>query len=234
VAVLVGLKQDEAALWRIYSNVAKPEKTIKLGGSRSDPKAVYNFHEAIVNALRPVLKEGVKSVILASLPRTSYTSEFLGHIRSHHAWLTSGPSKATFAELQGSACTQHEVSELTRTSDFQSKIGETTSEETENLLGLLEKRLNLVRQEPLVAYSLEEAEDKIYGAWLPGKAKPEYLLLVDTAVSRSRQRNRLQRLMQVAANRGLKTRVVGSETGAGKRLLQLGGIVCILAPDPGS
>jgi len=215
----------------VYSNVAKPEKTLKLTGFRSDAKAVYNFHEAIVNALRPVLKEGVKTIILASPTRTSYSVDFLRHLKDHHAWLTQGPSKATFVELQGAANTPHEVAELTRKPDFKGRIGDATSSETENLLELLEKRLNAVGQEPLVAYSLEESEEKILGAWQPGKPKPEYLLFVDTALSRSRQRNRLQRLMQVAANRGVKARVVDSETTTGKRLMQLGGIVCILTPD---
>ncbi len=231
VAVLVGLKEDEAVLWRVYSNVAKTEKTLKLTGFRSDAKAVYNFHESIVNALRPVLKEGVKTVILATPPRTGYSANFLRHIKDHHAWLTTGPGKATFAELQGAANTPHEVAELTRKPDFKGRIGDATSSETENLLELLEKRLNVASHEPLVAYSLEESEEKILGAWQPGKSKPEYLLLVNTALSPSRQRNRIQRLMQVAANRGVKVRVVDSETTAGKRLMQLGGIVCILAPD---
>jgi stalled ribosome rescue protein Dom34 len=217
----------------VYSNVAKPEKALKLTGFRSDAKAVYNFHEAIVNALRPVLKEGVKTIILASPTRTSYSVDFLRHLKDHHAWLTQGPSKATFVQLQGAANTPHEVAELTRKPDFKGRIGDATSSETENLLELLEKRLNAVGQEPLVAYSLEESEEKILGAWQPGKPKPEYLMLVDTALLVSRQRNRLQRLMQVATNRGVKARVVDSETTAGKRLMQLGGIVCILAPERG-
>jgi stalled ribosome rescue protein Dom34 len=231
VAVLVGLKEDEAALWRVYSNVAKPEKTVRLGGFRGDPKAVYNFHEATVNALRPVLKEGVKSVILASPPRTNYAADFLQHVRNHHAWLVQGSSKTTFAQITGPANTAHEVTELTRTADFKGKIGEATEEETENLLELLERRLNASGQELLVVYSLEDAEDKILGAWTPGKAKPDYLLLTDAYLSASRQKNRLQKLMAVAANRSVKTRVVNSKTSAGKRLMQLGGIVCILTVD---
>jgi stalled ribosome rescue protein Dom34 len=231
--VLVGFKEDEAAVWRVYSNVAKPEKTLKLTGFRSDAKAVYSFHEAIVNALRPVLKEGVKTIILTSPPKTGYSADFLRHVKDHHAWLTQGSGKATFAELQGAASTPHEVAELARKPDFKGRIGDATSSETENLLELLEKRLNATSQEPLVSYSLEESEEKILGAWQPGKPKPEYLLLVDTTLSGSRKRNRIQRMMQVATNRGVKARVVDSETAAGKRLMQLGGIVCILAPDRG-
>ena len=57
---------DHAALWQVFSQVAKQQETIPLNGSRNDAKAVYSFHESLVNALRPILKEGVRSVVVAS------------------------------------------------------------------------------------------------------------------------------------------------------------------------
>ncbi|MCW4019495.1 MAG: hypothetical protein NWF00_12600 [Candidatus Bathyarchaeota archaeon] len=228
VAVLVGLKEDQAVLWKVFSQVVKPEKTVPVNGNRTDQKAVYNFHEAVINALRPALKEGVKSIIVATPPRTSFAADFLRHIKEHHAWLAGGPGKATFAEITGLATNKHEVTVLTRTAEFRKIVGETTTEETENLLELLEKRLNASSQEPLVLYSFEEIEDGILGSWAPSKPKPEYLLLTDTYLSGSRQKRRLQRIMQIATNKGVKTRVVNAKTPSGKRLLQLGGIICIL------
>ena len=50
VAVLIGLEQDHAAIWQVFSNVAKQEQTIPLNGARSDSKAVYSFHENLVNS----------------------------------------------------------------------------------------------------------------------------------------------------------------------------------------
>jgi stalled ribosome rescue protein Dom34 len=231
VAILLGLKEDQATLWKVYSHIVKPEKTVPLNGYRNDPKAVYNFHESIINALRPAMKEGVKSIVLASPPRTSFSGDFLRHVREHHSWLTSGASKAAFAEMTGSATTIHEVTVLTRMLDFKRIIGETTGEETENLLEVLEKRLNASSQEPLVLYSVEEIEDKVFSPWLPSKPKPEYILATDTYFAGSRQKNRIQKLTQIAMNRGVKTRVVNSKTAAGVRLLQLGGFVCILKLD---
>lgn len=228
VAVLVGLKEEQATLWKVYSHVVKPEKTVPFNGSRSDQKAAYNFHEAIINALRPTLKEGVKSIIVASPPRASFSADFLQHIKEHHAWLMVGPSKAAFAEVTGSASTKHEVTVLTRDMAFHDIIGKATTEENENLLELLEKRLNAIAQAPLVLYALEDIEKAVFGAHLPGKPEPEYLMVTDTQLAGSRRKNRLQRLMQVAANKGVKTRVVKSDTVTGKRLLQLGGVVCVL------
>jgi stalled ribosome rescue protein Dom34 len=230
VALLVGLKEDGALVWKVFSQVVKPERGLQLCGCRSDQKTVYNFHEALVNTLRPAMKEGVKSIVLASPSRTDYSASFLKHVRDHHVWLIKGPTKAVFAELTGSAASIHEVTVLTRTEEFREIIGETNLEETENLLELLEKRLNAPGSEPLVLYSLEETENALYNPWVTGKPKPEYIVLTDTFNSKSRQKNRLQRIQQIATNKGVKIRVISSESAAGKRVLQLGGIVCILKP----
>jgi stalled ribosome rescue protein Dom34 len=228
VALLIGLSETGAAVWKIFSHVAKPERTIPLT-SRKDARAVYNFHEALVNALRPTLNEGTKSIIIAAPPRTSYGEDLLAHIRGHHVWLIQGTTKATFSTITGQAFSVHDVTVLTRTAEFKKLVGETTTTETENLLELFEKRLNA--DQPLVLYSLQESEDAIYGGWLPGKPKPELLIMTDSYLSSSRQKGRVQRLLQVATNRGVKTRVVVGDSVAGKRLLQFGGLVCILKPD---
>ena len=75
---------------KFSAKLLKHQQTIPLNGGRSDPKAVYNFHESIVNALRPTLKEGVRSIIIASPAKTSYAQEFLNHIKAHHSWLLQG------------------------------------------------------------------------------------------------------------------------------------------------
>jgi stalled ribosome rescue protein Dom34 len=227
VAVLTGIEENQAVIWKVFSNVVKPEKTVHFNGARSDPKALYNFHEALVNALRPAMKEGVCSIILASPARTNYAEQFRQHIRSHHTWLMQGPSKTTLSEMIGSATTPAEVTVLTRNPKFRKIIAQTTEEENENLLELLEKRLNTSSQEPLVLYSLEEAEYHILSPWKAGKPKPDYLLLTDTYLSSSRQKNRLHRLMQVAANKQVKTQIVKADSPAGKRITQLSGIVCL-------
>jgi stalled ribosome rescue protein Dom34 len=230
VAALIGFASDRASLWKVYSHVVKPDRTVPLVGSRSAAKDVYNFHEAIVNALRPTLREGVQSIILASPPRTSFSQDFLRHLRAHHAWLFSGSQKAVFAELVGSAVSAHDVTELTRQPEFKKIVGETAEEETESLLELLERRLNAESVEPLVLYSFEEIEAAVLSPMRPGKPEPELVLLTDVYLSASRQKNRLQRLMQIAANKKIRTRVVKADSPAGKRLSQLGGFVCVLKP----
>ncbi|MGD6808290.1 MAG: hypothetical protein ACQCN3_01185 [Candidatus Bathyarchaeia archaeon] len=226
VAVLAGIEQSQAAIWKIYSQVAKPEATIRLEGMRSDTKALYSFHETIVNALRSTLKEGVKSIIIASPQKTSYSQDFLSHIKGHHQWLFQGSNKATFKQLTGSAITHAQVSAITSTAEFKQSISDSTLAETENLREILEKRLNTM--DNLVLFSLEEAEDAIYSPDVPGKPKPEFLLLTDDYLARDRRKGRLNRLMQIAQNKKIKTRIVNSESPAGARLNQLGGLICLL------
>jgi stalled ribosome rescue protein Dom34 len=229
VAVLVGLEADVAVLWRVFSNVVKFGVSVRLGGARSDVKAVYNFHEAVVNALRPVLREGVRSVVLVSPARSSYAKDFMSHVRAHHAWLTQGQSKAAFSEIVGSADSLSNVAVLVKNAVFRQVVSETASAEAEGLVELLEKRLSAVGRDAFVVYSLVEIEDLVFGEWLAGKPKPELLLLTDKYLAGCRARGRLQRLMQVAANRGVKTKIVDAESSAGKRVAQLGGLVLLLS-----
>ena len=144
----------------------------------------------------------------------------------HHAWLVQGPNKAIFPKATGSAVTLPEVATLTRTPLFHRLICETTSEETENLIDILEKCFNASDQDTIVAYSLEETEDLILGRRKPGKPNPEYLMLTDKYLSDSCEKNRIHRLMQIATNRNVKTRILDAESTAGLRLMQLGGMVC--------
>lgn len=226
VAVLAGIEQAQAAIWKIYSNVAKPEATIRLQGNRSDTKALYSFHEAIVNALRPTLKEGVKSIIIAAPQKTSYSQDFLSHVKGHHAWLLQGQNKASFKQILGSATTPEQVRVLAGSAGFKQSVSDTTLMETESIREILEKRLNTA--DNLVLFSLEEAEDAIYSPEVPGKPQPEYLLLTDNYLAKDRRKARINRLIQIAQNKKIKTRIVSEESPAGARLNQFGGLVCLL------
>jgi stalled ribosome rescue protein Dom34 len=225
VAILVGFDQGIASIWRVYSQAIKPEATIHLEGAHSDLKALYNFHESIVNWLRAILKEGVRSIILVSPPRTTYGQKFAEHIKDHHAWLTQGASKVTLTVMTGSAVTRTDLMILAKKSDFRTFLQDATFEETENLLELLEKRLNSPDKDDIVLYSLEDIEDSIL--YSQKKNTMEFLLLTDEHLAKPNRKRRINRLMQIAVNRNIKTRVVVSNTPAGKRLTQLGGIALI-------
>ena len=227
VATLIGIEEEEATLWKIFSKVAQPQTTIHINGKRNNSKVLYNFHESIINAIRPTLKAGIRTVILASPGRTTYDREFIDHVREHHTWLTQGPNKAAFSMITGSTSTPSQVAAVTRTPTFHQLVTETHAEETENLIEILEKRLSASNKNNLVLFSLEEAENLIFQREKQGGPKPEYLLLTGKFLAETRAKNRVHRLMQIATNRKVKTRVINAESPAGMRLMQLGGIVCL-------
>lgn len=228
VAVLVGLEESHAVLWHVFSEVVKPHVTIDLVGRRKDEMALYNFHESVVDALRPAFREGVRSVVVAAPTRTNYAAELLYHVRKHHSWLVEGRSTnvGTFGELVGSADTPSEVADLVKTREFRKLVNEVTSGEAGHIVDILEKRLNDIGSGGTVLYSLEEIENLIYRKWKHSNLKPECLALTDRYLAECKEKNRIHRLLQIAKNKNVRTRVVSAETTAGKRLSQFGGLVC--------
>lgn len=227
VAVLVGFEENHAVLWRIFSKVAKPDVRLDLDGRRTDEKALYSFHESIIDALKPVLKEGVKSVVVAAPSRTTYTTDFMEHLQKHHRYLTQSKNvnRANFAELVGSADNRDNVVELVKTPQFTKRVAETTSEEADQIIDVLEKNLYRSGDNAVVLYSLKEIEDTIYDRNNKNSFGNAHLLLTDVYLAGSKSKNRLHRLLQIAQNKNVKTRIVDAETTAGNRISQFGGIV---------
>jgi stalled ribosome rescue protein Dom34 len=231
LAVLVGLEERRAVLWRVFSEVVKLDRTVERR-DEAERGRLYDFHESIVNALRPTLKEGVKSIVIAAPARTDYATNFLNHIRKHHAWLVrEGPHAAAFGELIGSAGQPHEVHELVRTKAFRDVIGDTTSRDAENIATALEKSLDSDDSGMVVLYSLEEIEDLVYGRQQQNSLRPEHVVLTDKYLADTRNRRTVLRLLQISKNMGIKTTIVKAETGTGLRLCQLGGLVCFAKPN---
>jgi stalled ribosome rescue protein Dom34 len=200
---------------------------LELSGKRTDDRVLYNFHESVVEALRPMLKEGVRSIVVASPMKTTYAADFMNHVRKHHAYLIQSKksNRATFAELVGSADQTNEVAELVKTKEFRKLIAETTSEEADHVVNALEKHLYSVDSNMVVLFSLKEIEDMVYDREGQDEFKTAYLMLTDKYLADSEDKNRVHRLLQISKNKKVKTRIVNVETPAGKRISQLGGIV---------
>ena len=225
VAVLIGFDGNSAALWRVYSQVVKSHSTIEA--PRGSKRERYNFHEAVVNALRPILKEGVGSVVLVAPTRTSHVKEFLDHVAKHQPWMTRGAGSATFTGIVGSATTQEEVTILVRTGEVQKAIGSSAVGEADRIKGLLESRLAKDDASPIL-YSLYEIEGMIFDQRVKGRPEPEHLILTDRFLAAHRRRS--QRLMEASRSRGVRAHVVGVKTAAGQRVEQLGGMVLLTRP----
>lgn len=224
-AVLIGFEEKRAILWQIFSRVVKYHVTVELGSK--DKKGLYNFHESAVDALRPLLKEGIRSIVVTAPMKKNYGRDFLDHVRKRHPWLVReyGANTAVFGELVGSAGQLHEVSDLVKTEEFRRVLNKITSEDADRIVDSLEKRLNEL-DSSTVLYSLEEMEELVNSQLGHGNLKPEYIVLTDRYLANTREKNRIHRLLQISKNKHIKTRIVNVETKAGVRISQLGGLVC--------
>lgn len=227
VALLVGFEDDHAVMWQVFSHVVKLSLRLELDGKRTDERVLYNFHESVVDALKPVLKEGIRSIVVAAPVRTTYAADFLVHVRKHHRYLiqSKSPNRANFAELVGSADNHIKVAELVKTKEFPKLIAETTSEEADHIINVLEKHLYSTGDNTVVLYSLKEIEDIVYDRGKRNEFGTAHLLLTDQYLADSKSKNRIHRLLQISKNKKMKTRIVNAETPAGNRISQFGGIV---------
>jgi stalled ribosome rescue protein Dom34 len=227
VALLVGFEDDHAVIWQVFSHVVKLSIRLEINGKRTDEKVLYNFHESVIDTLKPVLKEGVRSVVVTAPMKTTYATDFLDYVRKHHRYLiqSKSPNRANFAELIGSADNPIKVTELVKTKEFTNLIAETTSEEANQVVNRLEKHLYGNSNNSVVLYSLKEIEDIIYSREKNKTFRTEYLLLTDKYLADSKQKNRIHRLLQISKNKKVKTRIINAETPAGNRISQFGGIV---------
>ncbi|KON29964.1 hypothetical protein AC477_05325 [miscellaneous Crenarchaeota group-1 archaeon SG8-32-1] len=232
VALLVGLETDHAIIWQVFSKVVKLFLNLKIDGNRTEEKILYNFHESLMDSLKPILNDGVQSVVIAAPPRTTYATEFRNHVQKHHKYLfqSKSPNRVNFTNIVGSAEDKLKVSDLVKTKKFTELISDTTSEEAEQIVDLLEKNLYNENKRSIVLYSLKEIETKIYQTKIRSESRIEYLLITNKYLNESNQKNRIQRLMQISKNKKVKTKVVNTETTAGNRINQFGGIVFFSIP----
>lgn len=232
VAILIGFDDKRAHIWQVFSELVKPFGAVKLGSRRrKDKTRIYRFHEDIIDAIRPLLRSGIRSILITSPIKTDHAEDFLEHVKKHHVWLIQekAANKASFGTLVGPASNLDEIRELMKTKKYLEISGETTSREADKIIDVLEKRLNEDLNSDKFIFSLKEIEDLIYSRWEPEDLKPEYLLLTDEYINTSKQKNRLHKLMQIAKNKQVKVKIINEEeTSAGKRIAEFGGIVCFI------
>lgn len=229
VAILVALHETEAVFWRVYSEKIKKDTKVGRGRKRKnqDEKQLYHFHQEIVDRLREIIKEGIRSIVLVNPPKTEYCEEFQEHIKKHHRWLLRrGPQQAIFAYLEGKAANIDQLLWLVQQEEFQEAVERASNAESYMIMKNLEEILNRSGDFGIVAYSMKEIEKIVEHKWKPHEKKPDYILITDEFLENHRQKNRIYRILQIAKNKNIKTKIVYEESDAGSRLDQLGGMVC--------
>ncbi len=216
LAVLIGLEDTKAHIWDIYSRSIKPDTVNKKETNQ------YNYYEAIIDNLRPKIKQGVKTILIASSNEDNY-EEFYQHIKKHQHWLIGGYelNQVTLEYVEGDAADRDAVVELIEESGLQDTIREASREDIKRVMGVLEKRLGTPKGIDTLLFTLSEVENAVYGEDL----QPEYILLTNDYQRRHRRRS--HRLLQIAQNKGIKSMIVETNTPMGKRLTQFGGLICM-------
>lgn len=216
VAVMVGLENKKAMFWSVYSN------SVKQGPVKVWTDNEYNFFEGMVDELRPSIKQGVKTVLLASDDKKKYDG-FMGHIQKHQGWMLKGYelNRVSFQFLEGSAKDIDSVTELVNASGFKDSIREAGEGDMQLVIGVLEKRLASRDGIETLRFSLDEIEDVVYT-----KIDAEYILV--SQKFQQQHRRRVQRLLQVAENNGVKTRIIPPDSKYISRVAQFGGMICLL------
>ena len=215
VAVLIGLEGLKAHFWNVFSQSVRKGQVIT--GENE-----YSFYESIVDHLRPGFKQGLKTILVAT-PNEKEYKRFMEHIRKHQGWMLKGYSLniVTFEYLAEEATELLAVQELVRKGDFRSKLAEVSSGDISQVMNHLEKLLNDPKGIETLLFTLREVENAVYG-----DTPVEYILITE-AMNR-RFGRRTNRLLQIAQNKKIQTRIIARGNPAESRIVQLGGLVCIL------
>lgn len=201
-------------MYNIFSESIKLDKGINKNTND------YNFFEAIIDRLRPNIKKGIKTILIASSDKKCF-QEFYDHIEKHQRWLISGYelNQVTIDYIEGSARDLDSVQILLEESGLQRTIKQAAREENNRIMKVLEKRLGTPEGINSLFFSLKEVEDILY----KDVSLLEIILLTTTFSNNHRRRT--QRLLQIAQNKGIKSMIIETNTPVGARLSQFGGLI---------
>ena len=217
IALLIGLEKKRATLWNIYNLSIKPDTVIKKETTS------YNFYEAIINQLRPAIKQGVKTILIASQNEKNYDG-FYAHIEKHQRWLIGGYelNRVTLEYVKGSAKDLDTVLELVEETSLRRTIREATQEDINRVMRVLEKRLSTPRGIDTLLFTLDKVEEAVEEE----EPNVEYVLV--TNEFQRGHRRRTQRILQITQNKRIKFMIVDARSPMGVRLTQFGGLICMM------
>lgn len=233
VGVLVGFAAQAIHVWRIFSESVRHYKTLRLPRKwkNAGEKDIYHFCEDLLDLLRPLMDNGLKSILLVTPQKQDWGERFLKHVRDHHRWLLSSRmgNQASFGTVEGNAWSRKGARYLLEQEKAQKELKRITSTEAYLLIKALEKTINVDVPGNVVLYGLKEIEKVVYEGGKKDDSVAErvdYLLLTNEFLENHPNKGRVYRLKQIAENKGIITKVVREESPAGARIEQFGGIIC--------
>ncbi len=210
VAVLIGLDNEGAHTWLVYSEAVKADRIIHRAGG-SD----YNFYEEVVASLRLHLPEGFAALILASNEK-SRTAAFMEHIKKRHEWITH---RVSLRELSDGASTITDVTRLIKDSRLQESVAEASAAGALLRSDELERAL----ESGSALYTIEELEKA-----LQSHRRIRAILIIEAYDKAHRFSRQYQSVTQRARNFGTQVLILRDDSPTGVRVAQLGGLAAIL------
>ena len=82
-----------------------------------------------------------------------------------------------------------------------------------------------------ILYTVGEVEREIDKKWKQNEVKPNYIILTSDYLKNPRKISRTYRLLQIAKNHGIRTKIVNVESAAGIKVKGFGGLICFTKID---
>ena len=230
IALLIGFDDKKIFFWKIYSHSIRAYETIKLPRKwqNLDDKQLYNVLEEVVDIIRKVVREGLKSILIASPYENEYWNKLPDHISKHHKWLLKGYNRVSFGEIIGTANSLESAKNLVSKEESKQVVTEIISEEIYQLIERLEKIVNSRNSNNDLLYDLDDIEKIVYEGGKKDKKAAEKLdLIVITKnyINSQKNKSRIHRLTQIANNKGIKVKMISIEDVSVDRFDQFGGIL---------
>jgi len=230
MALLIGFDEKQLRSWEVYSHSLRSFKTIKYSRKWKylDEKQKYNLFEDLVDLIRPLIKKGLKSILIASEEKNEISNVFLDHVNKHHRWLMKGYNRVSFGKIIGLADSLESAKRLISHEDSLSIIEETITDELSQLSEKLEMLIRTGDPNELLLYNLEGIESIVFEGGKKDRSAAnilELLVVTEKFLERKKLKSRLHRLLQIAQNKGIKTKIIPIDSPEAIIFTQLGGIV---------
>lgn len=228
----MGLEEKIAYIWHLYSSKFEIVGTIKKGGVHSHQNPIYTFFETLIDKIRPIIREGTRSIVIVTPPKSEIFNIFLLHIKDHHQWLINPKSqnKVSLTNIIGKARDRKDIELLRQNPDFASVLSDSIGDEYANLAAIFHKRFNSPETHEGFFFLMNEIEEVVDSERIGLDFEPEYILLSDQFWISHKTQRKVQQLLDRAKNKGFKIKILNKNEDFGKKVQDFGGIVCTIKP----
>ncbi|MCK4383375.1 MAG: hypothetical protein KAW66_08795, partial [Candidatus Lokiarchaeota archaeon] len=147
----------------------------------------------------------------------------------HHSWLLKKGNKGVvFSKIIGNqAKTQKDMYYLKTQEYFKDIVEKTSNQEALLILEELTEVIKKNERFSKILYTWREIDHELrLFKQNPNLPKPNYIILTEEYLKNPKNRSKTHRILQIAKNLKIKTKIVNEESEAGISVKKFGGLVC--------